>query len=72
MECSVRQVIETGTGGGSANLVICEILMLHVDEAILDEDGRIDPNKLRLVGRLGGDYYVDAFGEGLFKLQKPG
>jgi flavin reductase (DIM6/NTAB) family NADH-FMN oxidoreductase RutF len=72
MECKVRQVIETGTGGGSANLVICEILILHVDEAVLDENGVIDPNKIRLVGRLGGDHYVDAFGQGLFSLKKPG
>lgn len=72
MECKVRQVIETGEGGGSANLVICEILMMHVDDSVLDENGRIDPNKIRLVGRLGGNHYVDAFGPGLFDLEKPG
>ena len=72
MECKVRQVIETGGGGGSANLVICEILMMHVDDSILDDNGRIDPNKIRLVGRLGGNHYVDAFGPGLFDLEKPG
>ena len=71
MECKVRQVIETGGGGGSANLVICEILLMHVDDSVLDMHGKIDPNKIRLVGRLGGNHYVDAFGPGLFDLEKP-
>jgi hypothetical protein len=44
---------------------------MHVDDAVLDKEGRIDPNKIKLVGRLGGDYYVDAFGTGLFNLKKP-
>jgi len=71
-ECKVRQVIETGDGGGAANLVICEILMMHIDDGILDEQGVIDPDKIRLVGRLGGDHYVDAFGKAIFDLRKPG
>ena len=70
-ECNVRQVIETGDGGGAANLVICEILLMHVDEAVLDENGTIDPDKIRLVGRMGGDHYVDAFGNAIFDLKKP-
>lgn len=71
-ECKVRQVVETGDKGGAANLVICEILLIHIDDNILDEKGMIDPNKIRLVGRLGGDHYVDAFGDALFDLKKPG
>lgn len=70
-ECKVRQVIETGEGGGSANLVICEILLMHVNEDVLDENGNIDPDKIRLVGRMGGSYYVKAFGSNLFRLSKP-
>lgn len=70
-ECKVRQVIETGDKGGAGNLVICEILMIHVDDSILDEHGVIDPNKIRLVGRMGGDHYVEAFGPALFDLKKP-
>jgi hypothetical protein len=64
-------VIETGDGGGAANLVICEILLVHAREDILDEKGSIDPDKIRLVGRMGGDYYTQAFGSALFKVAKP-
>jgi len=70
-ECKVRQVIETGDGGGAANLVICEIVMIHVNEEILDKNGLPDPDKIRLVGRHSGDYYVKAFGKSLFEVEKP-
>jgi flavin reductase (DIM6/NTAB) family NADH-FMN oxidoreductase RutF len=70
-ECKVRQVIETGDGGGAANLVICEIMMIHVHKNVLDENNIPDADKIRLVGRHTGDYYVKAFGESLFKVAKP-
>jgi len=70
-ECSVLQVIETGTGGGAGNLVICEILRMHVNPCVLNEKGRIDPDKIDLVGRLGGDFYVRASGAALFEVPKP-
>jgi flavin reductase (DIM6/NTAB) family NADH-FMN oxidoreductase RutF len=71
-ECRVLQVIETGFENAAGNLVICEILRMHVNPEILDEKGRIDPHKADLVGRLGGDWYVRATGEALFQLAKPG
>jgi flavin reductase (DIM6/NTAB) family NADH-FMN oxidoreductase RutF len=71
MECRVRDIIETGSGGGAANLIICEILIMHVSEDILGDDGMIDQQKIRLVGRLGKDYYVKAFGDALFEVEKP-
>jgi len=71
IECKVRDVIETGQGGGAANLVICEILVMHVSQDILSENGMIDPQKIRLVGRMGGDWYCKAFGDGLFQVEKP-
>jgi flavin reductase (DIM6/NTAB) family NADH-FMN oxidoreductase RutF len=71
IECKVRQVIETGDGGGAGNLVICEVLMMHVDENILAEDGFIDQQKIRLVGRMGGEWFTKAFGDALFKVEKP-
>jgi flavin reductase (DIM6/NTAB) family NADH-FMN oxidoreductase RutF len=71
MECRVREIIETGEGGGAANLVICEILVVHINEDILGDDGLVDQNKIRLVGRLGKDYYVKAFGDSLFEVRKP-
>jgi len=70
-ECRVMQVIETGTGKAAGNLVICEILRMHVNEKMLDARGRIDQEKIDLVGRLGGDYYVRASGSALFRLAKP-
>lgn len=70
-ECKVRQVIETGNQGGAGNLVICEILLIHVNRDVLDEHGRIDTRKMDLVGRMGADFYVRASGEAIFEVEKP-
>ncbi|MHC1706355.1 MAG: flavin reductase family protein [Bacteroidales bacterium] len=70
-ECKVRQLIETGEGAGAANLIICEVLLVHLNEEILDENGMIHPEKIRLIGRMGGDYYIKAFGDSIFKVAKP-
>jgi len=70
-ECKVIQVIETGSQGSAGNLVICEILRMHIDPAILDGNGRIDPYKIDLVGRMGRDYYVRASGPAIFEVPKP-
>jgi hypothetical protein len=67
----VKQVIETGTGGGAGNLVICEVVLIHIDEAVLNEQGRIDQRKIDLVGRMGGHFYVRAHGDALFELAQP-
>jgi flavin reductase (DIM6/NTAB) family NADH-FMN oxidoreductase RutF len=71
LECRVRDIIETGSGGGAANLVICDILLVHVRKDILGGDGLIDQEKIKLVGRMGKDYYVKAFGDALFQVEKP-
>jgi len=71
LECVVREVIETSDRGGAANLVICEVKMIHVHESVLGENGIPEPDKIRLVGRHSGDYYVKAFGESLFEVEKP-
>lgn len=70
-ECRVKQVIETGTGGGAGNLVLCEVVMIHVDEAVLDDRGKIDQRKIDLVGRMGGHFYCRAHGDALFELAQP-
>ena len=70
-ECRVRDILETGDQGGAGNLVICEILLVHISDEVLDEQGLIDPNKIRLVGRLGGDHYCEAFGDAIFDVAKP-
>jgi len=70
-ECVVKQVIETGTGGSAANLVICEIVLAHINEDLLDAHGKIDQRKIDLVGRMGGSFYCRAHGDALFELTQP-
>lgn len=70
-ECKVQQVIETGDQGGAGNLVICEVTRIHLDEDILDYEGKVDPNLADLIGRMGGNYYVRTIGEALFEIPKP-
>lgn len=70
-ECRVLQIIETGSQAAAGNLVICQIVAIHLDDAILDTQGQIDPLKIDLVGRLGGDFYCRTIGEALFKVEKP-
>ncbi len=71
LECKVIQVIETGTGGGSGNLVICEIVMIHVSEKVLDENNNILPLKMKYIARLGKDFYCRVEGANLFEVPKP-
>jgi hypothetical protein len=71
MECRVLQIIQTGDGGGAGNLVICEVLLMHVKEDVLDADGKIDPWKLDAVARLGSDYYCRVHGDSIFRVPKP-
>ncbi|NCX96382.1 MAG: flavin reductase family protein, partial [Chitinophagia bacterium] len=54
LECKVNQVIETGTEGGAANLILCEVVCMHINDLILTEQGQIDPHKIDLVARMGG------------------
>ena len=70
-ECIVKQVIETGTNGSAGNLVICEVVLIHINEGILDANGKIDQRKIDLVGRMGGAFYCRAHGDALFELTQP-
>ena len=70
-ECKVKQVIQMSEEGGSPNLVICEVVLAHFSEDILDENGRIDQTKTDWVARLGGDWYCRASGDALFEVAKP-
>src|SRR5690606_13411749 len=69
-ECKVNDIIALGNDGGAGNLVICEVVKLHVDESVLDENGAIDQNKIDLVSRMGGNWYSRA-NAGLFEVEKP-
>ena len=69
-ECKVLEVKETGTEGGAGNLVICEVVLAHFNESVLDADQKIDPYKLDAVARMGGNYYCRAQGDALFEIPK--
>ncbi len=71
LECRLIQVIETGEGGGAGFLVLCEIVKVHVRQSLMTEDNRIDLDKLQMMGRMGGNYYVKAFGDALTHITKP-
>ena len=62
LECRVRDIITLGSEGGAGHLVICDVIRMHINEAVIDERNRIDPDKLDLMGRLGRSYYVRAKG----------
>lgn len=70
-ECKVTEVKSLGEHGGAGQLVFCEVLLMHVKDEILGADGRIDPNKLDSVGRMGGNWYVRASGDAIFEVAKP-
>jgi len=71
LECRVTEVKPLGDKGGAGNLVICEISYIHIDDSILDEQGNVDPHRLNLVARLGGDFYSEVNSKNLFTLPKP-
>lgn len=71
LECKVREVIHLGEDGGAGNLVVCEVVRIHVSESVFDENGKIDPHKLDLIARMGGNWYSRASGEAIFEVEKP-
>jgi len=70
-ECKVNEVIELGDQGGAGNLIICEVLRIHIDEAILDKHQMIDQHKIDLVSRMGGNWYCRADENSMFEIPKP-
>lgn len=70
-ECIVKQVIELSDGPASGNLVLAEVVKIHVQEHLLTENNKIDQYKIDLVGRMGGDVYVRAKGDSLFEVSRP-
>ncbi len=71
MECKVIEIKSLGDKGGAGNLVIAEIIMLHIHENILDENGKIDQRKLDLAARLGGNWYARVNADNIFEVKKP-
>jgi flavin reductase (DIM6/NTAB) family NADH-FMN oxidoreductase RutF len=71
MECKVLEVKPLGTEGGAGNLIIAEVLMMHINENILDKNGKIDQHKINHVARLGGNWYAKISADNLFEVEKP-
>jgi len=71
MECRVIEVKPLGDNGGAGNLAICEVMRMHIDDSILDEDKKIDQQKLHHVARLGGNWYCRVDPSNLFIVEKP-
>ena len=69
-ECKVKEIVALGDEGGAGNLVICEVLKMHLKEEILDTEGKIDQHKIDLVARMGGNWYTRA-NSGMFEVPKP-
>lgn len=69
-ECKVKDIIYTGTEGGAGNLIICEVVKIHINDEVLDKNGAIDQYEIDLVARAGGSYYSRAR-DGFFEIPKP-
>lgn len=69
-ECKVNEVIYTGNEGGAGNLIVCEVVKIHIQDDVLDEKGSIDQHKIDLVARAGGSFYSRAR-DGFFEIPKP-
>ncbi|MEQ9466347.1 MAG: flavin reductase family protein [Ekhidna sp.] len=70
-ECKVIEVKSLGDQGGAGQLVICEVVLMHIADRVLGADGKIDPNKIDLVSRMGGNWYARASGDAIFEVTKP-
>ena len=69
-ECKINEVIALGDQGGAGNLVICEVVKIHINEAVLDATGMIDQHKIDLVARMGANWYSRS-NVGMFEVEKP-
>ena len=70
-ECKVNDVIALGEKGGAGSLVLCEVLKIHVDEDVIDNNNELDPIKLKLVSRYGKNWYGKTTTESLYEIVKP-
>lgn len=71
MECKVKDIIPLGDSGGAGHIILCHIVRMHIDDDIMDSEGRIDPHKIDLMGRLGRAFYTRASGDAVQKIFQP-
>ena len=67
MECKVKDIITLGEHGGAGHLIICEVLRIKIAEEVFT-NGKLDPHKLDLMGRMGRNYYVRASGAAVMEI----
>lgn len=70
-ECKVIEVKSLGDNGGAGNLIICEVLMAHIQDHLMTEDNKLDPTRLDLVARMGGNWYTKTNADSMFEIPKP-
>ncbi|MDO5654728.1 MAG: flavin reductase family protein [Flavobacteriaceae bacterium] len=70
-ECKVKEILELGTDAGAGSLVVCEVVKMHIHGEVLGDDGRICTERMKLVARMGENWYSKAFGDALFEISKP-
>jgi flavin reductase (DIM6/NTAB) family NADH-FMN oxidoreductase RutF len=70
-ECKVNDIISLGEGGGGGSLVLCEVLKMHINENVLNNNNAIDPFKLNIVSRLGSNWYGKTTKDSLYEIAKP-
>lgn len=68
-ECELDRIIDVGEGPVAGHVVLGRIVQFHVDDAVLGSDGKPDPERLGLVGRLGRDEYAELGSR--FRLSRP-
>lgn len=71
MECRVQEIQTLGEHGGAGHLIICEVIKMHIADEVVDENGRIDPHKIDLMGRMGRAFYVRASGDAIHTIVQP-
>lgn len=71
LECKVLEVKSLGEEGGAGQLVICEVLLIHIDDSLLDANNKLDQRKINHVARLGGNWYASINESNLFEVEKP-
>jgi flavin reductase (DIM6/NTAB) family NADH-FMN oxidoreductase RutF len=71
LECKVNEIKSLGNEGGAGNLVICEVLYMHIDDSLLDQNKKLDQRKINHIARLGGDWYCVVNESNLFHVEKP-
>jgi flavin reductase (DIM6/NTAB) family NADH-FMN oxidoreductase RutF len=68
-ECTLDRILHIGEGPLAANVIFGRILVAHVADGVIGTDGRADPAKLDLIGRMGGETFTRT--RELFDMERP-